>query len=144
MEPCTPAVQNNEHQAIPSNHHLADYQRKIIIDEVKNFEKSLDDDHETALKLASFGQSITLSVSSIGYENPDILIFHGFVGDETATLVQHITQLSFLLTAAKKRIPDEPPHRIGFEMPNDAENAGGNDAANDGANDAANDAAPVN
>lgn len=119
MDPSTKDVQKSKAPDSPSNHHLADYQRKIIIEEVRNFEKSLDDEHETALKLASFGQSITLSVTSIGYENPDILIFHGYVGDESSTLVQHITQLNFLLTAAEKRIPDEPPHRIGFEMPNE-------------------------
>jgi hypothetical protein len=107
-------IQTIDHR---TNRHLADYQRQIIIEEIREFEKSLDDEHEVALKLASFGQSITLSVSQIGYENPDVLIFYGYVGDESATLLQHITQLSFLLTSAKKRIPDEPPCRIGFKLP---------------------------
>lgn len=102
----------------PNNHHLANYQRQIIVDEIRDFERSLDDEHEVALKLASFGQSVTLAVSKIGYENPDVLIFHGYIGDEPATLLQHITQLSFLLTSNKKRVPDEPPRRIGFKLPN--------------------------
>lgn len=78
---------------------------------------TLDEDHEIALRLASFGQSITLSVVDIGYSNPSTLVFHGYVGDQPATLIQHMSQLNFLLLAVKKADPEKPPRRIGFESP---------------------------
>ena len=92
----------------------------FIMKEIKNFEETLDDDHEVILKLTSFGQSITLSVTEIGYANPSTLFFYGYIGESPATLIQHISQLNFLLLATKKADPDQPPRRIaiGFVPPN--------------------------
>lgn len=87
------------------------------MERIKEFEDTLDEDHEIALRLASFGQSITLSVVDIGYSNPSTLVFHGYVGDQPATLIQHMSQLNFLLLAVKKADPEKPPRRIGFESP---------------------------
>lgn len=97
----------------------ADYTYEVIIDRIKEFESELDDEHEIALQLASFGQSVTLSVVSIGYSNPTTLVFHGFVGDQPATLLQHMSQLNFLLLAVKKADPEKPPRRIGFALPSE-------------------------
>ena len=52
------------------NYQLADWKYEKIMEEIRDFEKSLDNDHEIALKLASFGSSITMIVTSIGYQNP--------------------------------------------------------------------------
>lgn len=99
------------------NYNLADYSYEVIIERIKEFEDALDNDHEVALQLASFGQSITLSVVDIGYSNPSTLVFHGYVGDQPATLIQHMSQLNFLLLAVKKANPEKPPRRIGFSQP---------------------------
>ena len=96
---------------------LADYSYEVIMERIKEFEDTLDNDHEVALRLASFGQSITLSVVDIGYSNPSTLVFHGYVGDQPATLIQHMSQLNFLLLAVKKADPEKPPRRIGFSQP---------------------------
>lgn len=101
------------------NYNLADYSYEVIIERIKEFEDALDNDHEVALQLASFGQSITLSVVDIGYSNPSTLVFHGYVGDQPATLIQHMSQLNFLLLAVKKADPEKPPRRIGFESPSE-------------------------
>ena len=101
------------------NYNLADYSYEVIIERIKEFEDALDNDHEVALRLASFGQSITLSVVDIGYSNPSTLVFHGYVGDQPATLIQHMSQLNFLLLAVKKADPEKPPRRIGFESPSE-------------------------
>ena len=101
------------------NYHLADYTYEVIIDRIKEFEETLDDDHEVAVKLASFGQSVTMSVIDIGYSNPSTLVFYGYVGDQQATLIQHLSQLNFLLLAVKKADPEKPPRRIGFESPSE-------------------------
>ena len=89
------------------------------MERIKEFEDTLDEDHEIALRLASFGQSITLSVVDIGYSNPSTLVFHGYVSDQPATLIQHMSQLNFLLLAVKKADPEKPPRRIGFESPSE-------------------------
>ncbi len=108
---------NSFHVAHIRDYNLADYSYEVIMERIKEFEDTLDEDHEIALRLASFGQSITLSVVDIGYSNPSTLVFHGYVGDQPATLIQHMSQLNFLLLAVKKADPEKPPRRIGFESP---------------------------
>lgn len=74
----------------------ASHSYEVIMERIKEFEDGLDDDHEVGVKLASFGQSITMSVTGIGYSNPSTLVFYGYVGDQPATLIQHMSQLNFL------------------------------------------------
>lgn len=69
------------------NYNLADYTYEVIMEQIKNFEDTLNDDQEVALKLTSFGQSITMAVTGIGYANPSTLFFYGLVGDQEATLI---------------------------------------------------------
>lgn len=84
------------------------------MERIKEFEDELDDDHEVAVKLAAFGQSVTMAVTDIGYSNPTTLIFYGYVGNKKSTLIQHMSQLNFLLLAVEKADPEKPPRRIGF------------------------------
>ena len=97
------------------NYKLADYTYDIIREHIQDFEKELDSEHELAVQLASFGQNITMSVTDIGYSNPSTIVFYGYVNNQKATLIQHVSQLSFLLLSVKKQDPDKPPRRIGFE-----------------------------
>lgn len=96
----------------------ADYQYELIMKRIRNFESQLDSNHEIALMLASFGESITIAVTSIEYHNPSLILFNGFVNGSQATLIQHISQLSFLMLAVLKSEPDRPARRIGFETSN--------------------------
>ena len=98
----------------PDEYKRADYQYELIKETIQDFENALDDNHEVALKLASFGQTILMSVTEIGYANPYLMFFHGFVDDKPATLIQHMNQLNFLLWAVPKSQPDAPARRIGF------------------------------
>lgn len=93
----------------------ADYQYECLKKEILNFQRTLDNEHEIALMLTSFGQSITLAVTEISYRNPSLLMFYGFVNGNYTTLVQHVSQLSFLMTAIPKHDPEQPPRRIGFD-----------------------------
>ena len=52
------------------NYNLADYQYELLCNHIKNFQDTLDDEHEVGVQLASFGQSIILNVEKIGYSNP--------------------------------------------------------------------------
>lgn len=105
-----------ELDALSRDYRAADYQYEKLIEEIKNFESRLDDEHEIALKLASFGESITINVTEIGYYNPSLIVFDGFVNGNRATLVQHVNQLNFLLIAVKKLDPKRPARRIGFDL----------------------------
>lgn len=91
---------------------MADYSYEIILERIKKFEESLDNDHEVAIMLASFGESIVMTVAKISYANPSTLIFQGYVSNQPATLIQHMSQLNLLLTVAEKADPQKPPHRI--------------------------------
>ena len=94
----------------------ADWKYEKIVEQIRDFEAELDDEHEVALHLASFGTSMVMAVTDIGYQNPDMLYFYGTVNGQVAQLIQHISQLNFLLLAVKKAVPSAPPRRIGFAL----------------------------
>ena len=54
----------------------ADWKYEKILEQIHDFEATLDDDHEIALRLASFGTSITMIVKNVSYQNPDILYLY--------------------------------------------------------------------
>ena len=103
------------------NYHNAYWQYEKIVEAIKEYEESLDDQHEVALMLASFGASITMAVTNVGYYNPDILCFYGYVNGKESQLIQHISQLNVLLTSVEKADPVKPPRRIGFALSEDAD-----------------------
>jgi hypothetical protein len=82
-------------------------------DYVKAFEAELDGDHEIGARLVSFGSAVTIHVQQVGYSRPSLITFTGLTekGDKVQ-LVQHISQLSFLLLAVRKI--GDTPYRIGF------------------------------
>jgi len=101
------------------NYQLADYQYEILMEAIKEFESELDDNHEVAVQLAAFGQSIVMQVTDIGYSNPALIHFHGYVNGQKSQLIQHVSQLNFLLMAVPKADPGRPARRIGFLPPHD-------------------------
>lgn len=87
---------------------------KHLLERVKQFQAQLPKDKETGLQLANFGLASGLHIRSIAYRNPNIIEFIGVdVDGETALLVQHISQLNFMLTAVSP-LKDAEPYRIGF------------------------------
>lgn len=86
-----------------------------IIRHVKDFESSLNDEQEVMILAASFGSSVTFYVSSIEFNRPNLIIFHGTTETGGSTrLIQHCNQLNFLLQAVPKHDPDEARTPIGF------------------------------
>ena len=112
--------------SIPSieirDYNLADWKYEKIKEQIAEFEQTLDGEHEVALCLASFGTSVTMLVSNIGYQNPDILYFYGYVNGHEAQLIQHASQLNFLLTSVEREDKTKPARRIGFNLSNDEAN----------------------
>lgn len=81
---------------------------------VQSFDASLDSEHETGAKLTSFGQSVIMNVSCIRCEDPNVLVFEGLVDGKQATLVQHVSQLNFLLVSIPRKDSSKPKMPIGF------------------------------
>ena len=97
--------------------YLASWKYKKLVEQIREFEADLDQNHEIAIRLASFGTSILMAVEDVSYQNPDMLYFYGKVNGEEAQLIQHTSQLNFLLLAVQKPDPQKPPRRIGFALP---------------------------
>jgi hypothetical protein len=101
------------------NYNDAQWQFKAICEQMKKFQDELDDDHEIALKLTSFGQSITMNVTDIDYEDPCLIYYYGYVGEKYSQLIQHVSQINFLMMAVPKADPSKAARRvtIGFRDP---------------------------
>lgn len=91
----------------------ASFQFDILKECISSFEKTLDTEHEVGLMLTNFGQSVLMVVSEISFKNPVLMVFKGNVNEQMCTLVQHVNQLSFLLTSVPKP-NDRPKQKIGF------------------------------
>lgn len=102
-------------QPAPIAYSYSDTQFEIIKDYVLEFQQSLDDEHDVGLMLTNFGQSMLMNVTHIGYEKSVLMVFRGFVNGTEATLIQHVSQLNFLLMAVPKE-PDVPHRTIGFSV----------------------------
>lgn len=99
------------------NYQLADWKYENVVEQIKGFQDQLDEDHEVGLLLTAFGTSVLMQVTDIGYQNPDLLYFYGYVNGTKAQLIQHSSQLNFLLTSVEKEDKSKPARRIGFELP---------------------------
>ena len=98
---------------LPSHHMFADTQFEIICKYIKDFQESLDHEHDVGLLLTNFGSTVLMEVTEIGYEKSVLMIFKGFVNGKKSTLIQHINQLNFLITSVPKE-PEKPKRQIGF------------------------------
>jgi len=79
------------------------------------FDKSLNQTQEIGIKLVSFGQTIQFTVRNIGYYNPKLICFYGEMPDGSPVqLIQHVNQISFLLTAVQRKNPEQEKPPIGF------------------------------
>ena len=100
----------------PSVYSYSDTQFEILKAYIEDFENGLDKDHQVGLLLTNFGQTVIMQVREIGYEESVVLVFKGYVNGVYSTLIQHVSQLNFLLTS----VPVEPDHLkqpIGFLVP---------------------------
>ena len=105
-----------EDMDFPTQHMFSDTQFAIIKKYIQNFESTLDTEHTVGVMLTNFGQSVLMQVEEITYEKSVILVFKGIVNGNKSTLIQHINQLNFLLTAIpiEKETKKRP---IGFATP---------------------------
>lgn len=102
-------------QPSPISRSYSDTQFKLLKKYIEEYQATLDDEHEVGLLLANFGQQITMQVCEIGYEKSVLLIFKGYVNGKYSTLIQHVSQLNFLITSIEKS-PERPKRKIGFSI----------------------------
>ncbi len=90
------------------------YERLIMY--IKNFEETLDNDHEVGMGFVG-GDAGVIRVEGLGFYDPDIITFYGsdMAGAKTQ-IVQHVSQMNVMLRAAPKHIDQEAPNRIGFRL----------------------------
>lgn len=97
--------------ALPDN--AARWMFERLATYIKQFESTLDDEHEIGARLVSFGHNLTFHIEDMGYYGPDMIVFYGRNDNgEPVQLIQHTSQLSVLLVAVRKQA--ERPRRIGF------------------------------
>lgn len=96
--------------------HLASYQYEILMEQIRDFESTLDNDHEIVLKLTHLGKETIMIITNIGYSNPSLIHYYGYVNGNYAQLTQHISQINFLLSTIKKLDPSKNARRIGFNV----------------------------
>ena len=114
------AVANRALQIESRDYSYADWKYEKIKEQVEEFQAGLSDDVDVCVALASFGTSMVMQVTDIGYQNPDMLYFWGYINGNETQLIQHISQLNFVLMAVKKEEPARPPRRIGFALNEEA------------------------
>ena len=102
----------------PVNGNLASEFYKRLVKYIVDFENKLQETEEVGAKLVSFGESILIHVDNMGYWNPSLICFYGKdTNGNSVQLVQHITQISYLLIAVPRMNPERP--RLGFKLQND-------------------------
>ena len=90
------------------------YDRLVLY--IRDFEKHLNADQEVAIGFAGSEAGI-LRIEGLGFFDPDILTFYGRDDDGMKNqLIQHVSQLSVMLTARPKSDPNDAPRRIGFKL----------------------------
>lgn len=86
---------------------------KAVRASIEQFEAALDDEHEVAIHLASFGGAHEFRAEGIIFSPSNLITFHGITDTgESVHLVQHVSQVSLMLKAARKR--GERPIRVVF------------------------------
>jgi len=104
---------DQERQAKISGRYDATLVFEHLMQRVEEFQKGLKEDKEVGLQLANYGLAAELHIRSIGFQNPNLLEFTGLTADgNECVLIQHISQLNFMLKAVKPM--EDKPFRVGF------------------------------
>ncbi|WP_083711235.1 DUF6173 family protein [Domibacillus epiphyticus] len=81
----------------------------------EEFDKKLDGGQCVGVRLIPAGQSVTFQVTALGYCDPNLIIFGGITENGLEVqLLQHVSQLNFLLMAMPRANPKEPKIPLGF------------------------------
>lgn len=85
--------------------------------EILNYQSKLSDIKDVAISIVKFNESITIFVDSIGYIGYNLVRFGGKDSSgKPLELIQHVSQLNFLLMVVPKPSPEVPKRKIGFVL----------------------------
>ena len=83
--------------------------------EILNYQSNLKDNEDVAMSVVQFNESITILVDSIGYIGYNLIRFGGKDNlGKPMELIQHVSQLNFLLMVVPKPEPEISKRQIGF------------------------------
>jgi len=87
---------------------------KAVRASIEQFEAGLDADHEVSMQIVSSGATLSLRPERVGFSTANLITFHGMTDDgEQVHLVQHVSQVSMMLKAARKQ--NALPKRVVFQ-----------------------------
>ena len=94
---------------------------KGMVKWIKDFENTVDENHEVGARLVNFGQTIQFYLDTIEYCASPLMLFKGTMDTGQAVeLIQHVSQISILLTKLPRQHPEIPKRRIGFQGESEA------------------------
>ena len=86
-----------------------------LYQEILNYQSNLPSTEDVAMSIVKFNESITLLVYSIGYIGYNLVRFGGKDSSgKPLELIQHVSQLNFLLMVVPKPESEVPKRKIGF------------------------------
>ena len=86
-----------------------------LYQEILNYQANLSNAEDVAVSLVQFNETTTILVDSIGYIGYNLVRFGGKDNSgKPLELIQHISQLNFLLMSVPKNVPEAPKRKIGF------------------------------
>jgi hypothetical protein len=88
-----------------------------IVEMINEFESGLNEQEEVGVRLVSFGQTVQFHIEDISYYNPSLITFIGRLDNGSKVeLIQHVSQISFLLMSLPKLDEEQPARRLGFVL----------------------------
>jgi hypothetical protein len=93
-----------------------------IFNKIQAYAATLDEAHEVGLRLMSSGQPVTFHFEGMGYADPSLISFTGATdAGEPIELIQHVSQISMLLTTVPRLHPEKPKGEFRIERIEDEE-----------------------
>lgn len=102
-------------QAVIAGRYDAEDTFEYLVRKINDFEEKLLPEEEVGMHVANFGLASAIHIRTISFRNPNLMEFGGLNQEgERVVLVQHLSQLNFVLSALKPI--EEAAHRMGFEI----------------------------
>ena len=115
MQKSSSAKQKMINAATIQEQSIAEIVAENIYRELLNYQASLSDTEDVAMSIVQFNESITILVDSIGYIGYNLIRFLGKDNlGKPLELIQHISQLNFLLMVVPKTEKEPEKRKIGF------------------------------
>ena len=93
-----------------------------IFNKIQAYAATLDEAHEVGLRLLSAGPPLTLHFAGMGYADPSLIAFTGATdAGEPLEVIQHVSQISMLLTTVPRLHPERPKEEFRIERIEDEE-----------------------